>query len=99
MTEMITIIAGPGRRVRDPDNRNRLLPPGGIEVSKGHARWYKLLSRGDVVIAPPGGAAVKPAQVAPATVAPAPASPPAPAPAALSAAAPAVTGIQPKTTE
>jgi len=80
MAEKITIKAAPGRNVRDPNNRNRVLPADGIKVSPTDPYWFLKLKRGDVVIAPPqktAQAAATPAAAPASASAAAPASPPA----------------------
>jgi Protein of unknown function (DUF2635) len=72
MADKITIKAAPGRNVRDPNNRNRVLPADGIKVSPTDPYWFLKIQRGDVVVVP----AQKPVQPAAAPAA-APASPPA----------------------
>jgi hypothetical protein len=53
MAEMIRIIAAPGRHVRDPGNRNRVIPSDGIDVAKTDPYWFTKIQRGDVVVVQP----------------------------------------------
>lgn len=92
MADKITIKAAPDRNVRDPNNRNRVLPADGIPVSPTDPYWFLKIKRGDVVIVPAQKAA-QPAAAPAAAPAPPPVSPPPAAPAQpQTPVKPAVTG-------
>lgn len=101
MADKITIKAAPGRNVRDPNNRNRVLPAEGIKVSPTAPYWFLKIQRGDVVVVPQQ-AAQTPASppAAPASPPAAPVSPPPVAPAQpQTPVKPAVTGTATQSAE
>jgi hypothetical protein len=83
MSDIRTIQAAPGRRVRHPDGRG-LLKDGGEAVA-WNSYWQRRLQDGDVVIAPPPAPAADAAAKPPPPPAPPPVKEPAPGAAAATA--------------
>jgi hypothetical protein len=95
MADMIRIKPAPGRNVRDPANRNRVMPDEGIDFSKTDPYWWTKIQRGDVVVVQ----SMQPVLATKSAIAPVPLAAPSPSPSPVLPISTAVTGQKPNSQE